>query len=107
MHVRSFCLLTFALTSLAALALPPALHAASAEPNAHITAPQMTLVWLTVLLIASGCSGNSERQIITALARREPVCLTIDWGSAPAPIYSGRPAPDTLLLLPERGYRGS
>ena len=30
MHVRSFCLLTFALPSLAALALPPAVHAASA-----------------------------------------------------------------------------
>jgi hypothetical protein len=30
MHVRSFCLLRFALPSLAALALPPAVHAASA-----------------------------------------------------------------------------
>jgi len=62
MHVRSFCLLTFALPPLAALALPPAVHAASAVqgrgvraaadcaaadcaaalrialPNAHITA---------------------------------------------------------------------
>jgi len=57
MHVRSFCLLMFALPSLAALALPPAVHAASAVhgrgvhaaadcaavlrialPNAHITA---------------------------------------------------------------------
>jgi len=56
-RVRSFCLLTFALASLAALALPPAVHAASAVhgrrvraaadcaaalrialPNAHITA---------------------------------------------------------------------
>jgi tannase/feruloyl esterase len=57
MHVRSLCLLTFALPSLAALALPPTVHASSAEhgrrvraaadcaaalrlalPNAHITA---------------------------------------------------------------------
>src|SRR6266852_1565026 len=45
MHVRSFCLLTFALPSLAALALPPAVHAADcaaalriALPNARITA---------------------------------------------------------------------
>ena len=48
MHVRSFCLLTFGLPSLAALALPPSVHAASivdcaaalriALPNAHITA---------------------------------------------------------------------
>src|SRR6266849_4338680 len=56
-RVRSFCLLTFALASLAALALPPAVHAASAVhgrrvraaadcaaalrialPNTHITA---------------------------------------------------------------------
>jgi hypothetical protein len=29
MHARSFCLLTFALSSLAALALPPAAHAHS------------------------------------------------------------------------------
>ena len=57
MQIRSFCLLTFALPSLAALALPPAVHAASAVhgrgvraaadcaaalritlPDAHITA---------------------------------------------------------------------
>jgi tannase/feruloyl esterase len=45
MHVRSLCLLRFALRSLAALALPPAVHAADcavalriALPDAHITA---------------------------------------------------------------------
>jgi hypothetical protein len=39
MQVRSFCLLTFALPSLAALALPPAVRALRiALPDAHITA---------------------------------------------------------------------
>lgn len=36
MHVRSFRLLKLALPSLAALALPPAVHAASAEPGRHV-----------------------------------------------------------------------
>jgi hypothetical protein len=38
MQVRSFCLLTFALPSLAALALPPAVHAASAVHGRRVRA---------------------------------------------------------------------
>ncbi len=38
MHVRSFCLLTFALPSLAAFVLPPAVHAASAVHGRRVRA---------------------------------------------------------------------
>jgi hypothetical protein len=38
MHVRSLCLLTFALPSLAALALPPSVHAASAVHGRRVRA---------------------------------------------------------------------
>jgi len=38
MQVRSFCLLTFALPSLTALALPPAVHAASAVHGRRVRA---------------------------------------------------------------------
>jgi hypothetical protein len=46
MQVRSFCLLTFALQSLAALALPPAIHAASAVHGRRVRA-------------AADCAGGS------------------------------------------------
>ena len=38
LHARSFCLLTFALPSLAALALPQAVHAASAVHGRRVRA---------------------------------------------------------------------
>ncbi len=38
LHARSFCLLTFALPSLAAFALPPAVHAASAVHGRRVRA---------------------------------------------------------------------
>ncbi|PYO49861.1 MAG: hypothetical protein DMD72_03855 [Gemmatimonadetes bacterium] len=38
LHARSFCLLSFALPSLAALALPPAVHAASAVHGRRVRA---------------------------------------------------------------------
>ena len=51
------------------------------------------------------CSANTEPRIMPELWAREPVCLTLDWGAGPRATFYGRPAPDTLLLLPERGDR--
>lgn len=51
------------------------------------------------------CAGNPPSRIMPDLLAGRPVCLTMDWGTTARPSFSGRPAPDTLLLLPEREGR--
>jgi hypothetical protein len=58
--------------------------------------------WLTLVPFVISCSGNPRPGIMSDLLAHRPVCLEIDWGSA-RPEFYGRPAPDTLLLLPSRG----
>lgn len=58
--------------------------------------------WLTPLAVMMSCSGNPTPGIMADLLAHRPVCLEIDWGSA-RPKFYGRPAPDTLMLLPSRG----
>src|SRR5258705_9735824 len=50
MQSRSFCLLTFALPSLAALALPPAVHAASAVHGRRVRAAADCVAALRIAL---------------------------------------------------------
>ena len=68
-------------------------------------ARHMALFTVTFSCIVSGCSRNLGEPIIPELTTGNPVCLSVDWHSAPAPSYSGRPAPDTVLLLPQHGGR--
>jgi hypothetical protein len=58
---------------------------------------------LGALLVS--CSSNPEPRVLPELLAGKPVCLAVDWGTVSGPTYSGRPAPDTLLLLPGRGER--
>lgn len=51
------------------------------------------------------CSANTEPRLMPELLARKPVCLTLDWGVGPRATFYGRPAPDTLMLLPDRGER--
>jgi hypothetical protein len=60
---------------------------------------------LATPFVILSCSPNPEPRIMPELLAHKPVCLTMDWGSSARPSFSGRPAPDTLLLLPERGGR--
>jgi len=60
---------------------------------------------VAVLFFLSNCAANQKPGIIPELKAGKPVCLTMDWGQSARPSFSGRPAPDTLLLLPERGGR--
>jgi hypothetical protein len=70
------------------------------------SALRIMLAMVAVPLATSGCSGNPEPRVITVLSTQKPVCLTVDWAGAP-PTYSGRPAPDTLLLLPGHDGRST
>jgi hypothetical protein len=49
------------------------------------------------------CSSNPEPRVLPELFARKLVCLTLDWGAGPRATFYGRPAPDTLMLLPDRG----
>ncbi len=57
------------------------------------------------LVFLSSCAANQKPGIIPDLKAGKPICLTMDWGQSERPGFSGRPAPDTLLLLPEREGR--
>jgi hypothetical protein len=74
----------------------------------HSNVPRARLanaVRVAVLFFLSNCAANQKPRIIPELKAGKPVCLTMDWGPSARPTFSGRPAPDTLLLLPERGGR--
>ena len=60
---------------------------------------------LALLFLVSSCAANRQPRIIPELRSGNPVCLKVDWDPSGRPGFSGRPAPDTLLLLPERGGR--
>jgi hypothetical protein len=60
---------------------------------------------VAALFLLQSCAANPELGILSELLARRPVCLTLDWGAGQRPSFYGRPAPDTLLLLPERGGR--
>ena len=68
MHVRSFCLLTFALPSLAALALPPAVRAAPAVHGRRVRADADCAAALRIALpdahitAASAVPSNDSRR---------------------------------------------
>lgn len=49
------------------------------------------------------CSANREPRIVPELLSQKPVCLALDWGRNSRPTFYGRPAPDTLTLVPNRG----
>jgi hypothetical protein len=49
------------------------------------------------------CSANPEPRVLPELLARKRACLTLDWGAGPRATFYGRPAPDTLMLLPDRG----
>jgi hypothetical protein len=49
------------------------------------------------------CSANPEPRVLPDLLARKTVCLALDWGTGPPPDFFGWTAPDTLLLLPDRG----
>jgi hypothetical protein len=57
---------------------------------------------LAPLLILS-CSSNPKPRVLPELLARKPACLTLDWGAGPRATFYGQPAPDTLMLLPDRG----
>lgn len=59
--------------------------------------------WLPVLFLVLSCAASQESGILPELLAHEPVCLALDWGTGPPPSFFGWAAPDTLLLLPERG----
>lgn len=60
--------------------------------------------WRALIPFVISCSGNPKPGIMPDLLGHRPVCLEISWGS-PRPEFYGRPAPDTLMLLPSRGER--
>ena len=60
---------------------------------------------VALLTFLWSCAANRHPSVIPELLAGKPVCLTVDWGSGGRPGFSGGAAPDTLLLLPERGGR--
>ncbi len=59
---------------------------------------------LGVLLLA--CAGNPKPRVTGELLARRPVCLAVDWLPDTRATFAGRPAPDTLVLLPDPGDGG-
>lgn len=76
MAVRSFCLLTFALPSLAALALPPAVHAASAEHGRRVRASADCATALRIALPDAHITAASAVPINDSLSAigQKPYC---------------------------------
>jgi hypothetical protein len=57
---------------------------------------------LTLCLILS-CSANHEARVMPELLARKPVCLTLEWEPNSRPRFLESTAPDTMLLIPNRG----